>query len=355
MGAALKHIRSLLTGLLALAALLLWLGLVWPTHAEVFVERSGHFALEVRSSSAAVGDVNGAVRSDLVVSPFPDIAVAGLYAARALPTGPISDPEGDTMGTGPVQLDISSIDAVFGSSLTITAEFFTPIAPPWDAAANSVFGLISLDTDQDASTGFEFCVILDGSAAPGFVDVVDDCATSSVIGSAPVAFTATSFATTIPLSLVADDGLLDYFVAAGTADEVTDDAPNDALATSRPLDMDGDGVPDSSDNCPAWANPDQSIPPWSIPVGDADCDGFTADDEISVGTDPNLACGLAAWPPDFNDDTLVNIVDIVLMKTNFGAASPDPLYDPRWDVNANGMISISDVLRIKPFFNQGCG
>ena len=38
--------------------------------------------------------------------------------------------------------------------------------------------------------------------------------------------------------------------------------------TPTPTDSDDDGVPDASDNCPAWPNADQSLPPWEIPVGD---------------------------------------------------------------------------------------
>ena len=120
-------------------------------------------------------------------------------------------------------------------------------------------------------------------------------------------------------------------------------------------DADGDGVPDESDNCPAWPNSDQSLPPWPIPASDPDCDGFTTADESSIGTDPNLACGPNAWPPDFNDDGLISISDVLLMKASFGAKSPDdPIYDARRDLNPDGKISISDVLTMRAFFDQEC-
>ncbi len=120
-------------------------------------------------------------------------------------------------------------------------------------------------------------------------------------------------------------------------------------------DSDGDGVPDESDNCPAWPNPDQSLPQWSIPPDDPDCDGFSTADEGFIGTDPNLACGPDAWPPDHNSDGLISISDVLLMKASFGAKTPDdPIYDARRDLNPDGKISISDVLTMRDFFDQEC-
>ncbi len=120
-------------------------------------------------------------------------------------------------------------------------------------------------------------------------------------------------------------------------------------------DTDGDGVPDASDNCPAWPNTDQSLPPWPVPADDPDCDGFSTADENFIGTDPNLACGADAWPPDHNSDGLISISDVLLMKASFGAKSPDdPIYDARRDLNPDGKISISDVLTMKAFFDQEC-
>ena len=86
-----------------------------------------------------------------------------------------------------------------------------------------------------------------------------------------------------------------------------------------------------------------------------DCDGFSVGDENSIGTDPFLACGPAAWPPDLNSDGLISISDVLLMKASFGAKTPDdPIYDARRDLNPDGKISISDVLMMKAFFDQEC-
>ncbi len=203
------------------------------------------------------------------------IAVVGLALANSTArANPVGDPQGDTLGTGPVQLDISSIDAVFSSTnLTLTVKFWNSIAPPWNHVSNSAGAVILLDTDQNPSTGdqfgFEFCVFLDDCAAPGTVDIAN-CATFAVVGSAPVSFTATSFTTTFPLTLIVDNGLLNYGVGAGTIDsvsggikEITDIAPNSGIATSEP-DSDSDGVPDATDNCPLVFNPIQT---------DTDADG----------------------------------------------------------------------------------
>jgi len=119
-------------------------------------------------------------------------------------------------------------------------------------------------------------------------------------------------------------------------------------------DSDGDGVPDDSDNCPAWPNTDQLLPPWAIPPGDPDCDGWTTDDENFIGTDPNLACGLAAWPPDFNDSQKLDIFDIIILKPAFFSTAPGPPYQARFDLNPSDKIDIFDIIRLKPFFFLSC-
>ena len=84
----------------------------------------------------------------------------------------------------------------------------------------------------------------------------------------------------------------------------------DVFVRSSTTDSDGDGIPDTEDNCPAWYNPDQSQPWWALPFDDPDCDGWTTAVEESIGTDPNLHCGANAWPPDFDDNRVINIADL---------------------------------------------
>src|SRR5215472_6047016 len=66
----------------------------------------------------------------------------------------ITDPTGDTFGLGPVEIDITSIDAVAAAgTLTFTLTFANTISPASAAAANSIFGFIDIDVDRNPSTG----------------------------------------------------------------------------------------------------------------------------------------------------------------------------------------------------------
>ncbi len=114
-------------------------------------------------------------------------------------------------------------------------------------------------------------------------------------------------------------------------------------------DSDGDGVPDVIDNCPAWPNSLQSLPPWPIATDDPDCDGWSTSDENAIGTNPTLACGTNAWPPDFNDDQVVNILDVLFLAPPvFFSVGPDPPYQARVDLNPDGVINVLDVNRMAP-------
>ena len=130
-------------------------------------------------------------------------------------------------------------------------------------------------------------------------------------------------------------------------------------------DSDGDGVLNGVDNCPAWPNTDQSLPPWSIPPGDPDCDGFTTDAENYMGTGPSDHCNDTAgaddegppdaWPVDADDNQFVNLFDVLPMKQHFNTTDPDPDYNPRFDLkDQNGTINLLDVLPYKAFFLTSC-
>ena len=89
-------------------------------------------------------------------------------------------------------------------------------------------------------------------------------------------------------------------------------------------------------------------------MGDTDCDGWTTDEENYVVTDPDLACGLDAWPPDFNSDHAVNVLDINVMKPAFFSSPPGPPYDARLDLTPDNNINVLDVNRMKPLFFLSC-
>ena len=122
-------------------------------------------------------------------------------------------------------------------------------------------------------------------------------------------------------------------------------------------DTDSDGVGDACDNCPSNANADQAdfdADGLGDICDDSDSDGFTDFIELFVGTDPLTPCGVAAWPPDFNDNGRVSISDVLAFKPAFNTNVGDPNYDRRLDLTANDQITVSDVLVLKPLFNQEC-
>ncbi|HUF53546.1 MAG TPA: cohesin domain-containing protein [Dehalococcoidia bacterium] len=124
-------------------------------------------------------------------------------------------------------------------------------------------------------------------------------------------------------------------------------------------DLDGDGVSDGVDNCPAWPNPSQELPPWFVPDGDSDCDGFSDVDEIYFGTDPNGSCGYETegeqsltWPADLYASNHINTTDVLAFKAVFG--QDVPAVAARFDLFPDGTINTTDVLQMKQFFGHPC-
>ena len=110
-------------------------------------------------------------------------------------------------------------------------------------------------------------------------------------------------------------------------------------------------MPDSSDNCPAWPNADQSLPPWSLATDDPDCDGFGSATEQSLGTDPMEHCAITgapndeevdAWPSDDNDDQDSDLGDIIALF--HGRFLSPPGYNARADFDADSDIDVRDLI-----------
>ena len=90
--------------------------------------------------------------------------------------------------------------------------------------------------------------------------------------------------------------------------------------------------------------------PWSI--GDSDCDGTTSADETVIGTDPGDACGVSAWPPDFDDNGVINTTDVFqVLPPVFGTSVPPT--SVRQDLSPDGVINTTDVFRVLPPFLGG--
>lgn len=100
-----------------------------------------------------------------------------------------------------------------------------------------------------------------------------------------------------------------------------------------------------------------------LAISDIDNDGFSDSLETAMGTDPAAACNsttspndeaIDAWPSDFNDDTKVDITDVVLFRSAFGLSTGQAGFSPRYDFNLDGKIDIMDVARLRTDFGKTC-
>ena len=90
---------------------------------------------------------------------------------------------------------------------------------------------------------------------------------------------------------------------------------------------------------------------------DSDGDGFSNAVEISAGTNPLLGCGINAWPPDINDDTVVDVIgDVSTVAGQFGKAVPPApaRYDIAPDPPDGSIDVIGDISRMAGLFGQSC-
>jgi hypothetical protein len=169
-------------------------------------------------------------------------------------------------------------------------------------------------------------------------------------------------------------------------------APVDSSGCSQAqVDQDGDGVctpgaPSGgpggctgSDNCPDWENANQLLPAWTMPAGDTDCDGYHATNtfaprasESTIQTVATKHCMNTAtafdeplpdaWPPDFNDNQLVNVADVLSFNNVFGQPITNPPVNfsgtltpvRRWDLNGSSLVNVADVLQLNPFMFLNC-
>ena len=227
----------------------------FETLADGFNEETGYQTATVAISESGTFDLNFGVV---------DVGNDGVDSAllidnvQVVPSGDggeqvFEDPSGDTFSFGFPQLNIENVSgAVTDGELTLAMDFFTSIAPPSTGLADSVVGFWDLDLDQNPATGIAsaqsifappdqqggplgvdvFIDLFSEQFQPGFVDLVD--ADGFFIGSAPITYDTDSLEIEIPLSLLGDDGNLNYGTVIGTFNEPTDTAPNDDFATVGP-------------------------------------------------------------------------------------------------------------------------
>jgi hypothetical protein len=141
------------------------------------------------------------------------------------------------------------------------------------------------------------------------------------------------------------DGNDEILVAAPYADGVGETRLSCGEAYVISLeDLDGDGLLDLFDPCP----------------NEVDCDGDQYNDyaETYIGTDPLDACPDSpsddAWPPDINNDTNVNVLDVVKFKPVVFCCNGDVCYNPRNDLDIDGCISVLDIVKLKPVLWAHC-
>jgi hypothetical protein len=109
-------------------------------------------------------------------------------------------------------------------------------------------------------------------------------------------------------------------------------------SANQTIDTDGDTICDGSDN-------------------DDDNDTWSDVAELIIGTSALADCGAAAWPPDINSDTFVDIIgDIAAVTNSFGQSVPPA--PARHDIAPdppNGSIGvIDDISRMAGLFAQSC-
>jgi hypothetical protein len=134
----------------------------------------------------------------------------------------------------------------------------------------------------------------------------------------------------------------------------------------------GDEVCDGKDNNgdtvidEGWDMNDNTIPDCLDPALDTDRDdlkndvdldddgdGWSDAAEAFMRTDPLSACPIDrlhdAWPPDINNDRVVNILDVSMFRSPLRGA-----YDRRYDLKADTKINILDVSTFRSVIGKSC-
>ncbi|NIR02801.1 MAG: hypothetical protein GTN78_21790, partial [Gemmatimonadales bacterium] len=88
-------------------------------------------------------------------------------------------------------------------------------------------------------------------------------------------------------------------------------------------------------------------------------------DELSIGTDHLDPCADTPtahdeaddkWPPDFDDNQVVNVTDVFnVLPPTYGSSAGQSNYSERADLEPDGVINITDVFKVlPPIFGKSC-
>ena len=119
------------------------------------------------------------------------------------------------------------------------------------------------------------------------------------------------------------------------------DDVNASTVVDNDDDLDNDGVPNLSDNCPTVPNRDQADE-------DKDRVGDVCDNCILIENpnqrDTNIDGYGNYCDPDFDNNLIVNAADLAFFKTRFFSSNPDA------DLNGDGLVNAADLAILKRFF-----
>lgn len=209
-----------------------------------------------------------------------------------------------------------------------------------------------------SGSGGSPCNVLDGPQPDGFLAQVGQTITRTFVFS-PILPSGNNCRYTVTATATVGSGQSDPNLtnnAASAIGRVCLDQDNDGFYNDCP------GF--TKDNCPTVANPNQAD--WNGDgIGDAcqdqDNDGWVDVDEFTIGTDASKACATTiyshnAWPPDINNDRIVDTQDILLLSAPvFFKSVGQPGYMQRRDIHPDGIIDTQDVLRMSaPVFFKIC-
>ena len=150
-------------------------------------------------------------------------------------------------------------------------------------------------------------------------------------------------------------GIVDNCPFASNSSQADQDG--DGLGNPCDPDLDGDAILNVLDNCPSVSNPGQAdfeLDGIGDQCDDSDNDQFKDYLELALGTNALAACGPNAWPPDYSDDGILNIVDVGTFRAHFNSVSGDPSFSVRHDLNLDGRINVIDLGVLRPYFGTSC-